>query len=59
MKASRIKATDIQEFAQAFIASGFNTDQMQAILNLLSHQSPVLKNRFWDIVNAAKAEVTK
>jgi hypothetical protein len=58
MKANRIKATDIKEFAQAFIDSGFNANEMQPIMNLLSHQTPDLKKKFWDIVKAAKAEVT-
>ena len=54
MNAARLKTTEIQEAAQAFIASGFNADDMRPLMNLMSWQTNYVQKRFWKIVDSAR-----
>jgi hypothetical protein len=56
MKEARLKTTEIQDAAQAYIASGFNADAMRPLMNLMSWQTDYVQKRFWKIVDAARAE---
>jgi hypothetical protein len=56
MKAARLKTTEVQEAAQAFIASGFNADDMRPLMNLMSWQTSYIQKRFWKIVDLAKEQ---
>jgi hypothetical protein len=56
MNAARLKSTEIQEVAQAYIESGFNTDEMRPLMNLMSWQTDYIQKRFWKIVDTAKAQ---
>ena len=56
MNAARLKTTEVEEAAQAFIASGFNADDMRALMNLMSWQTSYIQKRFWKIVDAAKEQ---
>jgi len=46
MKAARLKTTEVQEAAQAFIASGFNADDMRPLMNLMSWQTSYIQKWF-------------
>jgi hypothetical protein len=52
MKEARLKTTEIQDAAQAYIASGFNDDAMRPLMNLMSWQTAYVQKRFWKIVDA-------
>jgi hypothetical protein len=51
MKEARLKTTEIQDAAQAYIASGFNDDAMRPLMNLMSWQTAYVQKRFWNIVD--------
>ena len=56
MKAARLKTTEIQEAAEAYISSGFNADEMRPLMNLMSWQTSYVQKRFWKIVDTAREE---
>jgi len=56
MNAARLKTTEVQEAAQAFIASGFNADDMRPLMNLMSWQTSYIQKRFWKIVDSAREQ---
>ena len=56
MNAARLKSTEVQEAAQAYIASGFNSDEMRPLMNLMSWQTSFIQKRFWKIVDTAKEQ---
>ena len=56
MNAARLKTTEVEEAAQAFISSGFNADDMRPLMNLMSWQTSSIQKRFWKIVDTAKEQ---
>lgn len=55
MNAARLKNTEVEEAAQAFISSGFNADDMRALMDLMSVQTDYVQKRFWKIVDSARS----
>jgi hypothetical protein len=59
MKEARIKTSEIQDAAQAYIASGLNDDAMRPLMNLMSWQTAYIQKRFWKIVDTAARNAVK
>ena len=56
---NKLKTTEIREAAQAYIASGFDSNAMRPLMKLVERQTPYIQKRFWKIVDTAARNAVK
>ena len=55
---NHLKTTEIEEAADAFIASGYDEEAMRPLLQLVEAQTDYVQKRFWKIVDKSRNATT-
>ena len=51
---NKVKTTEIEEAAQAFVDSGFDADAMRPLMELMENQTDYIQKRFWKLVDSQR-----